>query len=110
MNPPSVVTLSRLDELEWQPFRAGIEIYPLSSRSDQSLLSAFLRYSPGASVPQHEHPGYEQILVLSGSQEDDAGVYPAGTLYISKPGTRHSVRSPNGCVVLAYWEAPVVFL
>ena len=66
--------------------------------------------STGTSIPPHEHVGYEHILVLSGTQEDDRGRYPAGTMVINPPETSHHVRSPEGCVVLAIWQRPVRFL
>jgi anti-sigma factor ChrR (cupin superfamily) len=54
--------------------------------------------------------GYEHILMLAGSQEDENGIYNSGTLMINPPGTKHTVRSPAGCIVLAIYEKPVRFL
>jgi anti-sigma factor ChrR (cupin superfamily) len=93
----------------WQPFREGVEIYPIY-KSKQGCSAALLRYAPGSSVPTHEHPGYEHILVLSGEQKDEQHQYPQGTLVISPPGTSHAINSHSGCVVLAIWEKPVNFL
>lgn len=121
MNQPIVLNelftiASRQDELPWQPFRDGIEIYslhqnPTTRFQDGSLCeshTALLRYQPGATVPHHQHPATEQILVLAGAQQDDRGVYPAGTLVINPPGSHHRVASPEGCIVLITWEKPVV--
>ncbi|MFZ5532755.1 MAG: cupin domain-containing protein [Pseudomonadota bacterium] len=94
----------------WQPFREGIEQVPLHEPAPSGLRAALLRYAPGASVPAHEHVGYEYILVLEGTQEDDRGRYPAGTLLVNPPGSGHAVRSAEGCVVLAIWERPVQFV
>ena len=94
----------------WQPFREGIEQVPLHQPAPSGLRAALLRYAPGASVPAHEHVGYEYILVLEGTQEDDRGRYPAGTLLVNPPGSGHAVRSAEGCVVLAIWERPVQFV
>ena len=96
------------DQLPWQPFRPGIEIYPLTHNPATGFQVALLRYQPGATVPHHEHPGYEHILVLSGAQQDDRGQYPEGTLAINTPGSTHQVTSPEGCIVLIFWEKPVV--
>jgi anti-sigma factor ChrR (cupin superfamily) len=93
----------------WQPFREGIEQVPLHDAAPGGLRAALLRYAAGASVPAHEHVGYEYILVLEGAQEDDRGCYPAGTLLVNPPGSRHAVHSAQGCVVLAIWERPVRF-
>jgi anti-sigma factor ChrR (cupin superfamily) len=101
----------------FKPFRPGVEILPLygfqadGQRHDGDAPSAaLLRYSPGSSVPLHEHTDYEHIIVLSGSQEDVHGSYGAGTCVISRPGTRHSVASGEGCLVLAIWHRPVAML
>ncbi len=57
----------------------------------------------------HVHLGYEHILVLSGSQRDQNSTATAGTLMINAPGTRHSIVSESGCIVLAIYEKPVKF-
>ncbi|MEJ2392122.1 MAG: cupin domain-containing protein [Gammaproteobacteria bacterium] len=95
-------------ELDWQPFREGIDIYPIYE-SQQGCSAALLRYAPGATVPAHTHTGYEHILVLEGEQQDENGLYEQGTLMISTPGTSHTIFSPAGCIVLAIWEKPVNF-
>ena len=71
--------------------------------------AALLRYAPGARVPSHRHGGIEHILVLAGSQRDENGVYPAGTLLMSPSGSRHAVVSDDGCLVLAIWAGPLHF-
>jgi anti-sigma factor ChrR (cupin superfamily) len=96
------------DQLAWQPFREGVEIFPLSENQETQARVALLRYQPGAMVPLHHHPGYEHIIVLSGSQQDEQGEYPAGTLAINTPTSQHRVTSPEGCIVLIFWERPVV--
>jgi anti-sigma factor ChrR (cupin superfamily) len=61
-------------------------------------------------VPEHEHAGAEWIMVLTGSQADERGEYAAGTLVINPPGSRHRVWTGGGCIVLAIWQRPVVFV
>ena len=101
---------SRLAALDWQPLRPGVDIHRLWGQGPEQPGAALLRYAPGGRVPLHEHLGFEQILVLSGWQQDDRRRYEAGTLYISAPGTRHAVVSPEGCVVLAVWAGGVALL
>jgi anti-sigma factor ChrR (cupin superfamily) len=101
---------ARLDAVSWQPFRPGIEIARLYGDSEHGPAAALLRYAPGASVPRHEHTGYEHILVLEGEQSDERASYPAGTCVIHAPGSAHGVHSEHGCIVLAIWSAPVRFL
>jgi anti-sigma factor ChrR (cupin superfamily) len=97
-------------EVEWTPFREGVDICRLYGDADAGPSAALLRYAPNAEVPLHEHEGVEHVFVLAGAQEDARGVYPAGTLVINPPGTRHRVRAPSGCTVLIVWERPVRLL
>lgn len=97
----------RQDELTWEPFRPGVDIYRLYKDGEGGAAAALLRYQPGASVPRHDHTGFEHIFVLSGSQTDQNGEHKAGTLVINPPSTNHSVISQTGCIVLAIWEKPV---
>ncbi|KYF51193.1 cupin domain-containing protein [Sorangium sp. So ce854] len=98
------------ESIPWRRFREGVEIHRLYGSGDAGASAALLRYAPGASVPQHVHRGHEHILVLAGSQSDERGHHRAGTLVVNAPGTRHSVSSAEGCIVLAIWEQPVVFI
>jgi len=92
--------------MRFVPFREGVEICRLAG-DPAGASTALLRYRPGASVPLHEHPGLETILVLEGSQSDELGDYPAGSFVANPAGSRHAVRSEEGCVVLIQWERPV---
>ena len=96
--------------LSWQPFREGVDILPLYESNQTESKCALLRYQPLAVVPTHEHVGLEYLLILQGAQQDERGIYPAGTFIINPPTTHHSVSSPDGCIVLAIWEKPVRFL
>lgn len=97
------------DPTAWEFFRDGIEVHWIYRSVDDSPSSALLKYEPGASVPRHNHSGYEHIYVLRGSQIDENGEHEKGNLAINPPGTSHSVESPSGCIVYAVWEKPVQF-
>jgi len=86
------------------PFRDGVEICVLVEGAPSLAL---LRYAPGARVPLHRHPGLETVLVLEGSQSDERGRHGAGALIVNTVGSRHSVWSEEGCVVLIQWTQPV---
>ena len=92
---------------EFAPFRDGIDICVLQDGVPQVAL---LRYAAGSRAPRHRHKGLETVLVLDGSQSDENGHYPAGSLVLNPPGSTHSVWSEEGCVVLIQWAKPVVFL
>ena len=90
--------------LSFEPFRDGIEICHLITGEPAV---AVLQYRPGAQVPAHRHTGLETIVVLEGSQQDERGHYPAGSVVMNHPGSVHSVQSPEGCVVFIQWDRPV---
>ena len=100
----------RLGEFAWEFLGPGVELSRLHQDAAGNTKLALLRYAPGATVPEHLHTGMEYIQILAGAQQDERGVYPAGTLLVSSPGTCHSIASPEGCVALAMWEAPVHFV
>lgn len=98
-----------IESREWQILAEGVffsEIYDMENAGPRS---AFLRYLPGASVPNHLHTGLEHILILHGSQTDGRRIYRAGTLVIHPPGTQHHLVSEEGCLALGVWEKPVAF-
>jgi anti-sigma factor ChrR (cupin superfamily) len=99
----------RADDLEWQPFRDGVEIHRLYGDGLTGPSAALIRFRKEGRIPFHYHDGYEHILVLAGSQRDEHGTIPAGTLRIHPPGTSHQVVSEAGCLILAIYEKPVRF-
>jgi anti-sigma factor ChrR (cupin superfamily) len=108
---PDITTIpQRLHEFAWLPLSVGVEICPLLKDADGHTKLALLRYAAGASVPEHMHTGMEYIQILAGAQHDEHGAYAVNTLLVSRPGTRHQIASPEGCVALAIWEAPVRFV
>ncbi len=106
--------LKKAEELRqsdnWQPFRPGVTAQWLYKEGNGGPAAVLLRYEPGARVALHEHVGYEHLLVLEGDQFDEDGTYPAGTLVISPPGTKHSPGSQGGCVALLIYEKAVRFV
>jgi len=99
-----------VDRVDWRPFREGVEIHRLYGDGKSGPAAALIRFQPHGQIPSHEHVGYEHIIVLVGAQEDEKGRAHAGTLIINPPGSKHSVRSETGCVVLAIYEKPVRFV
>jgi anti-sigma factor ChrR (cupin superfamily) len=95
--------------IPWQPFRDGVDIYRLYGDGVSGPTAALIRFRAESRIPMHEHKGYEHILVLSGSQRDQNSTATTGTLMINAPGTRHSVVSEAGCIVLVIYEKPVKF-
>jgi anti-sigma factor ChrR (cupin superfamily) len=97
-------------DLAFEPFRDGIAIHWLLKGGPEAPSVAILKYQPGAGAPRHRHPGLETVIVLEGSQSDENGTYPAGTVVLNPIGSEHSIWTGEGCVVLIQWSLPIVFL
>ncbi|WP_208430477.1 cupin domain-containing protein [Methyloceanibacter sp. wino2] len=99
-----------LQESDWQAFHPGVTAHWFYKEPDGGAAAVLLRYEPGSRVAEHEHVGYEHMLVLEGDEYDEAGTYPAGSFVIHPPGTRHSPGSHGGCVALLIYEKAVRFV
>lgn len=102
--------LATLREVDWQPFRSGVTAHWFYHEPDGGASAVLLRYEPGARVAEHEHVGYEHMLVIEGDEYDEHGEYPAGSFVINPPGTRHSPGSHGGCIALLIYEKAVRFV
>jgi len=93
--------------LPWVPTRfAGVDMKMLMEDKETGLMTALVRFAPGAVLPDHEHVELEQTWVIEGALEDDEGVVTAGN-YVWRPaGSRHDARAPNGCVTLSFFLKP----
>jgi len=95
---------------DWESFRPGVAAHWLYEEPNGGASAVLLRYEPGARVAEHEHVGYEQMLVIEGDEYDEHGSYPAGSFVINPPGTRHSPGSKGGCIALLIYEKAVRFV
>lgn len=72
---------------------------------EKARATSLVRYAPAASYPAHEHPGGEEILVLSGVFAEDGRHHPAGTYLRNPPGSAHQPASPEGAVIFVkLWQ------
>lgn len=108
--PELLALASEPDSVPWQPFRPRVQIHRLYGDGETGPSAALIRFEPGGEVPWHRHLGYEHIFILTGSQRDDTGIAEAGTLLIHAPGSEHRITSETGCIALAIYERPIVFL
>lgn len=84
---------------DWEERRPGVAWKVLWEDGDRRAV--LMRYAPGAVIARHRHLGDEQIFVLQGSVSDDTGTCTAGNYARRPPGCVHTVRSPDGALVLA---------
>ncbi len=100
-----------IDDLPWVAGSGeGIEHKVLLQDKERGLLTALIRWSPGAKLPMHQHMDFEQSFVLEGSLCDHEGECKAGDYVWRPPGSRHRAWSPDGCLLLAVFLTPNKFL
>ncbi|WP_336620778.1 cupin domain-containing protein [Janthinobacterium sp.] len=72
---------------------------------ERARATSLVRYAPGAHFPMHQHPGGEEILVLSGTFSADGEQYPAGSYLRNPPGSSHHPSSRDGAVLFVkLWQ------
>ena len=101
--------------LEWQKTRfPGCEAKTLLFDDATGLVTALMRFAPGAVLPDHEHVKVEQTYVLEGSLVDlegpDAGLAVGPGEFVWRPaGSRHVAWCPQGGLLLAIFQVPNKF-
>lgn len=101
---PVLVDAGRMD---WVPSpAAGVDRRMLYREGDEvARATSIVRYAAGSSFPAHLHAGGEEILVLSGTFQDEHGDYPAGSYFRNPPGTSHSPAAAEGCeIFVRLWQ------
>ena len=97
--------------LEWTPAGCpGMDWKILFQDKERGLLTALVRFQPGAVLDLHRHVDIEQTYVLEGSLEDAEGVCKAGDFVWRPKGNCHRAYAPNGALLLAVFQTPNVFL
>ena len=61
--------------------------------------TTIVRYPPRSRFPAHEHELGEEFLVLEGIFSDEHGDYPRRAYVRNPPGSQHTPRSDDGCVI-----------
>ena len=83
------------------PVQPEMSWLPISYRRDTGQGCYVMRMQPGATTIEHDHPGYEEFLVLEGELIDSDGtIFKAGDFVSFTPGTRHWSRTETGCVLV----------
>jgi len=104
--PPLASRYVDVEALPWRPTRwPGIEMKVLLE-DPSGLMTALMRWAPGATLPLHEHTEIEQTYVLEGSLADQEGEAHAGSFVWRPAGSRHVATAPRGAVMLAIFQKP----
>ena len=93
--------------IEWVPSpAAGVDRRMLYREGTEvARATSIVRYAVGSAFPPHVHSGGEEIMVLSGTFQDEYGDYPAGSYFRNPPGTSHSPAAAEGCeIFVRLWQ------
>jgi quercetin dioxygenase-like cupin family protein len=75
----------------------------ISYDEDTGQGSFLIRFKPGAKSINHEHVGYEELLVLDGELEDSDGtIYKQNDFISLRPGSKHCSVSHTGCTLAVF--------
>jgi len=91
-----------INRMEWSPSPSGTvwrKRVHLVGQPESGQVTSVVRYEPGATFPEHDHPEGEEILVLDGVFSDEHGDWPKGTHLLNPEGFRHAPFSRGGCVL-----------
>jgi len=105
----------RAADMAWKKTRfAGCEVKGLLLDKETGLVTALMKFAPGATLPDHEHVKIEQTYVLEGKLVDKEG--PAKGLTVGpgefvwrEAGSRHVAWTPEGGLMLAMFQVPNKF-
>ncbi|WP_276501692.1 dimethylsulfonioproprionate lyase family protein [Terrimonas pollutisoli] len=107
MNTSIIDYITKTSLIEWQPLvENGVDtngIYVKILRFDEQQKrppSILLKFGPGAKYPYHNHPGGEELFVLSGTCRVNETELNAGDYLYTPPGFKHSVQSDPGCELM----------
>lgn len=99
--------LVQTNSLNWQPLlEYGVNtsgIYCKVLRIDevqQRAVSFLLKFDPGASYANHNHPAGEEVYVLEGEIRFNADQLYTGDYLYTAPGNTHAAYSKTGCTLL----------
>jgi anti-sigma factor ChrR (cupin superfamily) len=102
-------------EMSWKTTKfEGVEIKPLYVDRETGMMTMLLRMAPGATLPDHEHVQIEQTYVLEGRLEDlegpEKGLLVGAGEYVARPaGSRHAAWTPEGGLMVAFFQMPNKF-
>jgi anti-sigma factor ChrR (cupin superfamily) len=84
----------------------GVERIMLDRLGDEKTrATSIVRYAPESYFPHHQHPGGEEILVLSGVFSDGDDHYPTGWYIRNPPSSGHQPFSHEGAIIFVkLWQ------
>ena len=94
------------DAYEWFDFRPNVKKLILAGAAETEHVAILWYTVADGGVALHYHSQTESVYVIEGTQTDDKGSYPTGTVYFNPPGSGHAIRDSSGFFLLAYASPP----
>jgi anti-sigma factor ChrR (cupin superfamily) len=89
------------------PLQPDIAWRPISYDRKRGEGSYLMRLQPGARTIAHDHPGFEDFLILEGELTDSDGrVLRKGDFVSYRPGTHHNSWTETGCLIAVFEWRP----
>lgn len=89
----------------------GISVRSLHTEGPQERAKTFLlKFAPGSSYPNHDHPAGEEVYVLEGEVRFGNVQLNAGDYLYTAAGDTHAVYSKTGCTMLFMVPEEVLIL
>lgn len=109
--PPMASRFVDVASLPWEKTRfPGVESKVLLADRATGVMTALMKFAPGARLPDHEHMMIEQTWVIEGSLVCGEGVCRAGEFVWRPAGSRHEAwGGPQGGLMLAMFQIPNKF-
>ena len=99
-SPPPLTEVLRATEGRWLPFLPRVSLKPLRVDRRGGTQTSLWRLEPGARIPEHDHTGEEECIVLSGSVVFGGETYREGDYLLARPGLHHTEFVSHGGAVL----------
>ncbi len=91
----------------WRPVFDGVDLAPLNMTDGRG--SFLLRFKAGSVCPMHDHPGGEEIYVVSGRGRLNELHIAAGDFIRTPPGESHALHAETDVLIHVITPEPVVF-
>ena len=82
-------------DAKWRPVFAGVDLAPLNMKDGKG--SFLLRFEAGSVCPMHNHPGGEEIYVVSGKGRLNDLSIGGGDFIHTPPGESHAFTQRPTC-------------
>lgn len=94
----------RHGNLRWRPTGLpGVREHTLLADKKNNRRTTLLKMAPGSYIPDHDHAGIEEVLMLEGDLSIGEERLVARDYFRITPGARHGEpRTTNGCICLVF--------